>query len=64
MAAQLIPIVTNDVGNGINLAKAADNMENLDNFGIFTGLVSENTRKVYNKRLRDVVVDMVRLNYI
>lgn len=56
MATQLIPIITTDVGTGIEM----------DNLGkdIFGGFDTEKSVKKYHERLRDVIVDMVRLEYI
>lgn len=51
-------------GKGVDLDKAADSMDNLDNVDILGAIFSENSRREFHKRLRDVVIDMVRLEYI
>lgn len=56
----LLPIITADRGNGIDLDEAADKR----NVNIFEGFFSDSSRERFNKRLRDVIVDMVRLEYV
>lgn len=63
MATQLVPLITREAGNKVDLDKAANNMDKLDNVDIY-GSVSENSLKKYHKHLRDVIIDMVRLEYI
>lgn len=67
----LLPMITTDRGNGIDLDEMAakfekskeTNFEN-DDLGVFDSFISDNSRNKFNKRLRDVVVDMVRLGYV
>lgn len=61
----LLPMITSDKGNGIDLDEAANAMANnndTDNFGEM--FLSGNSRKKFNKRLRGVIVDMIRLGYV
>lgn len=63
MATGLLPMITADSGNVVNLDNFFEDINNgkeVDS-SVF---VSDASRKRLNKRLRDVVVDMVRLNYI
>lgn len=56
IATLLIPILTTDIGNGIEM----DNLKE----DVFSGFDTENSVEKYHKRLRDVIIDMVRLEYI
>lgn len=62
LATILIPIVTKDAGNSLNV----DEITNKGNTNTtFQSLfVSDNSRSKFEKRLRDVIIDMVRLEYI
>lgn len=57
-------MITTERGNGLDLNQMADIMENPEFTDIFNDFISENSRKKFNKRMRDVVVDIVRLGYI
>ncbi|XP_037028754.1 uncharacterized protein LOC119068987 [Bradysia coprophila] len=63
ISAMLLPMITSEQGNGINLDVLADRFENgsSDNQNIF---ITDRSRENFNKRMRDVVTDMERLNYI
>lgn len=63
LSTVVLPMMTADDGNGINLDEIAENMKNgkeIDN-SLF---ISENSRSKFLTRLRDVVADMARLGYI
>lgn len=63
LSTVVLPMMTADDGNGINLDEIAENMKNgkeIDN-NLF---ISENSRSKFLTRLRDVVADMARLGYI
>lgn len=63
LATVLLPMVTADGGNAIDLDKISNDVKNgaeLD-ANVF---VSNKSLTKLNKRLRDVVVDMARLEYI
>lgn len=62
-AANTLPIITAERGNTINLDEAANDMAN-KNVDAFDNLISEKSRDKHNKRLKGVVADMVRLEYI
>lgn len=59
-AMAILPVITADEGNGIDLDELSERTD-LDEFEFF---ISENSRSKFNKRLRDVIVDMVQLGYI
>lgn len=63
LAAILLPIITADAGNGINLDELATDINGGKEMdaNIF---ISKKSLTKLNKRLRDVVVDMARLEYI
>lgn len=63
MAAMLLPMITNESGNVMDLDEIAAQVENGVEFdeNIF---INENTRDKYQKRMRDVIIDMSRLQYI
>lgn len=65
LSTVLLPMITSDIGNGVDydaLADAAtkgqDTTANSDDF------VSDTSHKRLMERLRDVIIDMVRLEYI
>lgn len=63
LASILLPVITADVGKGVNLDELADDINNgkeMDS-SIF---ISDSSQTKLNKRLHDVVVDMARLEYI
>lgn len=63
ISAMLLPMITSEKGNGIDLNVLANRFENSsnDHENIF---ITARSRDIFNKRIRDVVVDMERLNYI
>lgn len=63
LASMLLPMITTEQGNGINLDELAEDVEKGKKFeeNVF---VSEKSRNKFNERMRDVIIDMVRLNYI
>lgn len=62
VAAMILPIITAEANNKVNLDEIAEDIENgkVDS-NIFCG---DNSASKYNERMRGVVVDMVRLGYI
>lgn len=64
LATIVLPIITTERGIAIDLDEIANDLENSKNADIFDTFISENSRNKFNKRMRDVVVDMVRLGYI
>lgn len=63
LSTVLLPMMTSDDGNGIDLDKIAEDVQNGKEVDK-DAFISENSRKKFNKRLRGVVIDMVRLGYI
>lgn len=72
LSTVLLPMITTEQGNGLDLDELAvnfekgkeNNFEDGKDFEAFNSFISDNSRNKFNKRLRDVVVDMVRLGYI
>ncbi|XP_031627330.1 uncharacterized protein LOC116343427 [Contarinia nasturtii] len=65
MAAVLLPMITMESGNGIDLDEAANSMaEKHDTDAFDDYFISVNSRNKFNKRMRDVVADMIRLGYV
>lgn len=64
LAAILLPLLTKDSGKEVDLDGISDGVKtgevNLDT-NIF---MTDSSTKRFNKRLRDVVIDMARLEYI
>lgn len=63
LATILLPMITSDAGNAVNLDELSDAIKNGEEVDSSV-FVSEASLKRLNKRLRDVVADMVRLEYI
>lgn len=63
LATVLLPMVTSDGGNAIDLDKIADDVKNGTELDANVFISNKSLTKL-NKRLRDVIVDMVRLKYI
>lgn len=62
-AATMLPILTADEGKQLNL----DDVANQCNDGgelSFASILTEESKIKYHQRLRDVIVDMVRLEYV
>ncbi|XP_055296576.1 uncharacterized protein LOC129565584 [Sitodiplosis mosellana] len=72
LSTVLLPMITTDRGNGLDLDELAvkfeknkeNNFENKEDLDAFNSFISDNSRIKFNKRLRDVVIDMVRLGYV
>lgn len=67
LASVLLPIITQESGSGWDLDEMAEKIT--ENNGqmdmeLFDSIFTDKSRTKFNKRLRDVVVDMVRLEYI
>lgn len=63
LAMMLLQMITSDSGYVLDLDGMADDIESgktLDADMFY----SDNSRNRYNQRLRDVIIDMVRLEYI
>ena len=62
LSTVLLPMITSETGSGLDLDGMTDNSSgdgtNSDNF------ISEKSRNKLHKRLRDVIIDMARLEYI
>lgn len=59
----LLPIITSSDGHAVDMDELCEKIkegENVDG-GVF---VSEESRQRFTKRLHDVIIDMVRLDYI
>lgn len=63
LATALLPMVTADGGNAIDLDKIADDFKNGTELDANVFISNKSLTKL-NKRLRDVIVDMVRMEYI
>lgn len=63
MAMTVLPIITADSGNVVDMDEMMDKFKDGDDFDA-TVFISNESQKRLTKRLRDVVIDMVRLNYI
>lgn len=63
MATVLLPMMTADGGNAIDLDKISDDLKNGAEMDAAV-FISNNSKAKLHKRLRDVIVDMVRLEYI
>lgn len=63
LSTMLLPMITSDSGNVVDLDGLSDQIASGKEFddSIF---VSEASQQRLNKRLRDVIVDMERLKYI
>lgn len=57
LSTVLLPMITSESGSGLDLDDMGDGT-NSDNF------ISEKSRNQLHKRLRDVIIDMARLEYI
>lgn len=63
MATMLIPIITSSDGHAVDMDELCEKIrdgEDADG-SVF---ISEESRHRFTKRLRDVIIDMVRLDYI
>lgn len=63
-ATMILPMITAEKGNAIDMDDIANNMTNNQNTDKFDFFSSENSRIKFNKRLRNVAIDMARLGYI
>lgn len=64
LSSALLPMITAEKGNAIDMDEAANDMANNQNSKTFDNLISETSRDKFSKRMRGVVVDMVRLGYV
>lgn len=63
LAMLLLPVITSDGKCEINLDKISEDIMN-DKPTDENAFISEHSRVKMNKRLRDIAVDMVRLEYV
>lgn len=63
MASLILSIHTADAGPPVNLDEVAENFENGKQIDT-NPFCGNKPNSKYNKRMRDVVIDMVRLEYI
>lgn len=63
MATGILPMITADSGTVVDMDDLFDDVNNGKEVDANV-FVSDESKKRLNKRLRDVVIDMVRLNYI
>lgn len=64
LANLLLPVVTTESGNGANLDEVAEQIANGKPPTTNSLYITDKTRNNFEKRLRDVIIDMVRLEYI
>lgn len=63
LASMLLPMMTTVSGNGVDLDQIAEDYK--DGKKMETNVfISDKSRDKFNKRMRDVIIDMVRLDYI
>lgn len=63
MAVGILPMITADSGNVVNMDEMFEDINNGKEVDA-SAFISETSRKRLNKRLRDVIIDMIRLEYI
>lgn len=63
MATMLLPMITAEEGTSPDLDELAINMSENREMDVNVFLTN-NSKDEYNKRLRDVIIDMVRLDYL
>lgn len=63
-ASVALPIITAERGKSIDLDEFAEDFAKNENTDAFNSYISDNSREKFNKRMRDVVIDMVRLGYV
>lgn len=63
MATGILPMITADRGNVVDMDDLFNDINNGKEIDASV-FITESSQLRLNKRLRDVVVDMVRLNYI
>lgn len=65
LSAALLPMITTEKGNGINLDEIANEIANNQSPDKFENLFSsDKSKQKFNIRMRGVVIDMVRLGYV
>lgn len=62
LSTVLLPMITSEIGSALDLDRMGDdsNGDGTDS----NNFISERSRNKLNERLRDVIIDMIRLNYI
>lgn len=64
MATAVLPVITLDGGQVVDMDEMATDIANGKKMNISEAFISENSRSKFYKRLRDVIVDMDRLGYL
>lgn len=62
-AGAMLPIMTAEEGKELNMDDLANQCNDGGEF-TFASILSEKSKIKYYKRLRDVIIDMVRLEYV
>lgn len=63
MATVVLPMITQDKGTKVDLDCISDDIKNGSEFDSSAFMTDSSTQR-FNKRMRDVVIDMNRLGYI
>lgn len=63
-ALQVQPVLTSDQGSGVDLDEAAVSMTRDKDTKAFDSFMPKKSNDKFNKRMRGVVADMVRLGYV
>lgn len=63
LATVILPMLATEKGSGLNLDGMADNLRNCADMQIIDKFLTKSQNK-FHSRLRDIVIDMVRLGYI
>lgn len=63
MATMLLPIITSEEGKTPDLDELANGMSEKRDIDVNI-FMTDNSKDEFNKRVRDVVIDMVRLDYL
>lgn len=63
MASMLLPMLTAEEGHAVDLDALSEDMNSGKEIDK-NAFISENSRDILMKRMRDVVIDMVRLEYV
>lgn len=63
MATLLLPIITSEEGTAPDLDQLANSLSEKRDTGVNL-FGTNNSKDEFNKRMRDVVIDMVRLDYL
>lgn len=64
LASVVLPVLTAEKGNGIDIDKMAENMANNEKIDTSDFFFAGPSRDRFNERMKGVVIDMARLGYI